>query len=44
LRRCNFADLPPALERRLIASLKAQDHANCGLERSDYSRDLPPAK
>jgi hypothetical protein len=25
-------------------SLKAQDHANCGLEWSDYNRDLRPAK
>ena len=35
---------PLAVERRRIASLKAQDHANCGLEWSDYSRDLRPAK
>jgi hypothetical protein len=27
LRRCDLADLPPALERRLIAFPKAQDKA-----------------
>ena len=27
LRRCDLADLPPALERRLIALPKAQDKA-----------------
>jgi hypothetical protein len=44
LRRRDLAGWPLAVERRRIAFLKAQDHANCGLEWSDYSRDLRPAK
>src|SRR5215472_12014551 len=44
LRRRVLGGSRPALERRLIASLKAQDHANCGAEWSDYSRDLRPAE
>ena len=44
LRRRDLAGWTLAAERRRIAFLKAQDQANCGLERSDYSRDLRPAK
>src|SRR6516164_8472765 len=39
LRRCNFADLPPALERRLIAFPKAQDKASCRLKIAHWNVD-----
>jgi hypothetical protein len=36
--------IPSTKSRRRIAFPKAQDHADCGFQRSDYSRDLRPAK
>src|SRR6516164_1010523 len=38
LRRCNLADLPPALERRLIAFPKAQDKASCPFKLAHWKR------
>ena len=38
LRRCNLADLPPALERRLIAFPKAQDKASCRFKVAHWKR------